>query len=642
MTRFPLRALSRAALALAGATAFAPAYAQASSPASSSSSSPIPAGEGALGPVIVTGTREAQPLRSAVADVVLIDARTLRDSGVRSVEDALQRFGGLQMLHNGGPGQPSGYLLRGVGTSSTVVLVDGVRVGAASLGQTAFEAMSVDEIERIEVLRGPASGLYGADAVGGVIQIFTKRGQGPFNLIAHAAVGDYRSRDGHLGVSGASGGFDYAASLGRETSRGASAVRPDDQFGNYNPDKDGFRRTVASARGGFTPAAGHRIGVSASQSKLNSQYDSSNFMPDFSSDATPDFRNHLTTRLLAADYRGELSALWTTSLQLARGTDDSDTGSTGFMNRYRTERDQATWQNTLRVARDQQLVLAYEHLKERVESSAYIGTPKRRNHAVFAGYSGQFGPAAVEASLRSDDNSAYGTHTTGGLGASLALSTSLKLRAQAGTAFRAPTFNDLYFPNYGVDTLEPEKGRSLEVGLAWQGVASHAGITVYRNKVRNLIGYNPDPDGTECPAGYFGCADNVARATLKGVTIEGAHRVGDLRLRAAVDVLDAKDDDSGTRLARRAAHQETLSADYDTGVWSVGASLMFVGARPDGDVRLGGYGTVDLRAAWRFLPQWRLEARVLNVGDRDVQPVRDYQALGRQAWVGVRYDMKGF
>lgn len=640
MTRFPLRALPRAAaLAFAGATSFLPLAVHAQSTAQSSAESSV---NGALDPVVVTGTREAQSLRSAISDIALIDNKTLRDSGVTTIEDALQRFGGLQMLKNGGPGHASGYLLRGVGTNSTVVLVDGVRVGSASLGQASFEALSIDQIDRIEVLRGPASGLYGADAVGGVIQIFTKRGQGPFNLTANAAVGEYGSRDLSVGVSGEQAGFDYAASIGRETSDGASVIRPNDSFGNYNPDDDGFGRTVATGRVGFTPAKGHRIGLSATYSKLNSQYDSSNFLPDFNSDATPDFRNHLKTSVLAADYRGELSALWTTSLQVARSTDDSDSGSPGFMSRYKTERDQITWQNTLHVARGQQVVVAYEHLKDRVETDNYIGSPKRTNKAVFAGYTGEFGPAAIEASLRSDDNSAYGTNTTGGIGASYALSSSLKVRALAGTTFRAPTYNDLYFPGYGVSTLQPEKGRSVEVGLNWASANSSAGVTVYRNKVRNLIGYQPIVNGTECPAGYqYGCAGNTSRATLQGVTLDGAHRLGNLKLRATVDFLDATDDDTGSRLIRRAAHQESVSADYDTGVWSVGSSLVFVGARPDGG-QLGGYGTVDVRAAWRFLPQWRLEAKVLNVGDRDVQPVRDYQALGRQAWIGVRYDMKGF
>ncbi|CAM3802568.1 TonB-dependent receptor domain-containing protein [Roseateles saccharophilus] len=593
-----------------------------------------------LEPVVVTGTREAQPLRRSVADIVLVDSDTLRDSGVDTVEEALRRFGGLQILRNGGPGQSSGYFLRGTGTSSTLVLVDGVRVGSATLGQAEFESMSLAQVDRIEVLRGPASSLYGA---GGVIQIFTRRGQGPLQVSGAAAVGSYGSAEGSLAVSGSQGAFDYAASVAHERSRGVSAIRPNDQFGNYNPDNDGFKRSSGSVRLGFTPMEGHRIGLNASESKLNAQYDSAEYPPpDYKPDPSPDFRNRLTTRLVAADYRGRISDLWTTTLQAAHNTDDSLSGGTVLsLARYKTDRDQFTWQNALKLDPDQQLMLAYEQMREEVRADAFASKLKRTNKAGVLGYAGQFGPAALEASLRRDDNSAYGGNTTGSIGASYALTSTLKLRALAGKTYRAPTFNDLYFPGYGVATVRPEKGRSAELGLNWLSGSSSASLTVYRNKVRDLIGYDPDPSHTDCPSGYFGCASNVSRATLQGATLAATHRLGNLSLRASVDVLDAQDDITHKRLNRRAAHQESLSADYDAGAWSAGASLTDIGARPDSGITLGAYALLDLRASWRFMPQWRLEAKVLNAGDHRVEPVRDYQGLGRQAWIGLRFDTKG-
>lgn len=595
-----------------------------------------------LEPVIVTGTREAQPLSRSAADVVLIDSQQLRDGGATSVEDALRQYAGLQVNRNGGPGQSVGYFLRGTGASGTIVLLDGVRVGSATLGQASIESLSLSQIDRIEVLRGPASSLYGADGVSGVIQIFTKRGSGAPHVTAHLAAGEDASRQGAVGVSGAVGGFDYAANLGHEASDGVSAIRPNDQFGNYNPDRDGFKRNSGTVRLGFTPAEGHRIGLNASRSKLNAQYDGADYPPpNYTADPSADFRNHLTTEVLAADYRGRINPLWTTTVQVARSSDEANSGGR-TLTLYKTERDQVTWQNALRFAPDQQLVLAFEHLGEKVTGDVYANVPKRTNKAYIAGYSGQFGAAGLEASLRHDDSSAYGTNTTGSLGGRYAISSSLSLRALAGTTFRGPSFNDLYYPGYGVRTLRPEEGRSIELGLNWQSGASTAAATVYRNKVKNLIGYDPDSSGTTCPPGYFGCAGNTSRATLEGVTLSGGHRWGGFSLRATVDFLDAKDDRTGTRLTRRAAHQESLSADYDGGAWSAGASLTDIGARPDGGARLGGYALLDLRASWRFLPQWRLEAKVLNAGDRRVEPVRDYQGLGRQAWVGVRFDTKGF
>ena len=237
----------------------------------------------------------------------------------------------MQLARNGGPGQNSGYFLRGASSNSTVVLVDGVRVGSATLGQTELESLSLAQIDRIEVLRGPASSLYGADAVGGVIQIFTKRGDGATSISGQAEYGRYNSRLGTLGISGGQNGFDYAISGGRERSRGISAVRPNDQFGNFNPDDDGYSRNFGNLQLGFTPTPGHRIGVILMSSKLNAQYDSAEFNPPaFNADPSPDFRNHLKTSVASIDYRGQVSSLWTTTLQASRNIDDLNSGGTSL------------------------------------------------------------------------------------------------------------------------------------------------------------------------------------------------------------------------------------------------------------------------------------------------------------------------
>ncbi len=599
----------------------------------------------ALDPVVVTGTREAQPLSRSTADLVVINAATIARSTADSVEDLLRREAGLQLVRTGGPGQSTGFFTRGAGTSSTLVLIDGVRIGSATLGQAELEALSLSQIDRIEVLRGPGSSLYGADGVGGVVQIFTRRGIGAPRFTARAAYGRYRSSEGDVGVSGSQGPFDYALSLGHEGSRGVSSVFPNDANGYFNPDDDGYARNNGSLRLGYTPAKGHRIGISVVEAKLHSRYDSGDFDPvTFGFDPSPDFRGFLTTRVVSADYRGELSSVWTTSVQLSHNVDDLTSGGSS-LSRFITFRDQATWQNLLRLSADQQVVLAYEHVGEKAGGDVYAFQPARRNNAVIAGYSGHFGSSDVQADVRRDDNSVYGGNTTGRIGYAYEVLPGLKLRALAGTTFRAPTFNDLFYPDYGVKTVQPERGRSVELGVNWQRGDTSAAATVYRNRVRNLIAYQPDrgfcpPD----PAFDFGCAGNVGRAKLQGATITASQRWGGLDVRATVDLVDATNADTGHRLARRAAHQENLSADYGVGAWTVGGALLVVGKRPDfenGSAVLGGYGVVDLKATWRLRPQWRLETKLLNALDHRIEPVRDYQGLGRQAWIGVRFDSQG-
>ena len=602
----------------------------------------IAAAQAQLDRVIVTGTREPQPLSQSAADVVVIDAATIRDSAADSVEDLLRIEAGIQLARNGGPGQTSGYFVRGASTNGTVVLIDGVIVGSASLGQASFDALTLDQIDHIEVLRGPASSLYGANAVGGVIQIFTRRGDGPPRPTAHLAGGSYRSYLGSAGISGSQGGFDYAAMIGREASGGVSAVRPNDRFGNSNPDDDGYGRNFGNLKLGYTPAAGHRIGVNVVASELDARYDGADVNPpDYLPDASPDFRNHLRSTIVAIDYSGVISPVWTTTLQGAQNFDDAKGGG-ATLSEFKTRREQVLWQNALRWSADHQLMLAYEYLREQVSGNVFSDEPRRNNNGFVAGYAGRFGAAGLQASVRFDDNSAYGNNTTGSLGATWQATSQFKLRALAGTTFRAPTFNDLYYPGYGVSTIKPEQGRSIEAGALWQSGSANASATVYRNDVDDLIGYDPDPNGTNCPPGYFGCAGNVARARLQGATFSFGQQWGGWDVSATVDLLDATDRDTGERLPRRAAHQETLAVNYTYGAWTVGASAIGVGSRPDGGVTLGAYGILNLLAYWRFAPQWRLEARLLNALDKDVEPMRDYQGYGLQAWIGVRFDDKGF
>ena len=600
------------------------------------------AAQATLTPVVVSGSREPQPIDRLTADVVVIDAERIRNSTADSLEDLLRREAGMQVSRTGGPGQNAGVFIRGAGSGNTVVLIDGVRIGSGTLGLVELEAIGLAQIDHIEVLRGPASSLYGADAVGGVVQIFTRRGEGDPRFTFYGAVGELGSGEANVGVSGAQGGFDYAASAGRQRSNGVSALAPGDRFGSYNPDADGYTRDTAQLKLGYAPAAGHRIGLNVVASRLNSQYDSSEYAPpSYAQDASPDFRNKLDTSVVSLDYRGQLSQALVLSGQLAHNDDDLKSGA-NIVERFRTQRDQLTAQAAWKPEAGQQVVLAYEHLNEKVHSDSYLADESRRNDALVVGYTGQFGVQVLQADLRGDRNSVYGSNPTGRLGWSMEVASGVRVRALAGSTFRAPSFNELFYPGYGVSTVTPERGRSVELGMNWRAGASEAALTVYQNQVHDMIGY--ETDNTLCPADpsyQYGCARNIGRARMRGATLSGAYNAGGLRISGVIDVLDARDLDTNNRLARRAAHQESLSADYTFGAWSVGAELLAVGSRPDGGVELGSYETLDLRARWRFASQWQLEAKLLNATDRHIEPARDYQSVGRQAWIGVRFDSKG-
>ena len=601
------------------------------------------AAQTALPPVVVTGTREATPLDRVVADLVVIDAERIRASSADSLEDLLRREGGIQMSRNGGPGQNAGVQIRGANASSTVVLIDGVRAGSATLGQFALETLSLAQIERIEILRGPGSSLYGADAVGGVVQIFTRRGDAAAPRVsAHAAIGTRRSSEADFAASGGSGTLDYALGLSHEGSRGVSAVKPGDRFGLFNPDDDGYRRSSAQFAGGVRLAEGQRLGVRLLTSRLRSHYDGAEFNPPaFAADASPDFRTRATSQVASLDYRAVLSPQWTSSVQLSKQRDDLMAGGT-TLSRFDTRRDQLTWQTAWTPQVGHVVVGAFERINESVDTSSYTA-PQRGNSAFVLGYSGRFGMHQLQADARHDRNSAYGGVSTGKVGWSISPAPGWTLRAVAGSAFRAPSFNDLYFPGYGVPTVGPERSRSVEIGAGWTGTDAAFRATLYRNRVKGLIGF--EPDRKFCPADPsfdFGCARNVDRARLQGATLTASKRLGALDLRAVVDFLDAKDSATGQRLPRRAAHQETLDASWRAGAWTWAATLLAVGARPEAGARLAAYEILDLQTRYRFAPRWQWEAKLLNATDRRYEPALDYQSVGRQLFVGLRYDGVGF
>ena len=591
--------------------------------------------------VVVTGSREPLSVDRLAADVVIIDAQTVQTTTADSLGDLLRKEAGVQLMRAGGPGQGTTAMIRGANGGQTVVLIDGVRQGSATLGLAALEQISLTSIERIEVLRGPASSVYGADAVGGVVQIFTKRADEYSPLTASWAQGGYGSKTWSVTTGTRQSAWDASASMSRESSRGVSVLRPGDRFGNYNPDADGYSLQTVQAQWGFKPSATQRLGLSVLRTSLNAQYDGSEYLPpDYLPNANVDFRNRVVTEVAALDWKGQWEA-WRLSARVAHSTDDAKQGAT-HPERYRTVRDQTTTQAAKDLAAWGQAVVALEHLEEQAQSTGYFQSVSRINEAVVGAWTGTVGAWSWQLDGRRDHSSDFGTVHTARAGAAWTLQPGLKLRILWGTTFRAPSFNDLVYPGYGVPTLRPERGQSFEMGARWQSGAVFAEATRFVNRVRDLIGY--EGDRTWCPAdpAYdYGCARNINRARLQGLSWNGGGAWGPWSLKGQWEFLDAKDIQTGARLSRRAAQQGHLRLQWSQRDWQWSAALMHLGARPDAGVRLAPETTLDLMGQWQLQPQWTVQFKWLNVTDQSVVPSRDYQGLGRQAWVVLRYEAQG-
>ncbi|HKU87046.1 MAG TPA: TonB-dependent receptor [Casimicrobiaceae bacterium] len=581
-----------------------------------------------LDPVVVTASRSPQRLLDLVADVTVLDAEQIASGGLQGVVELLAHQPGVEIIRNGGPGATSGVFLRGANAAQTLVLIDGMRVASASSGAAALEAIPPDQIERIEILRGPASSLYGADAIGGVIQIFTKRGRTGFHANASASYGTYDTAAGSAGIAGGNATANGALNVAGRRSDGYNAIVNPANF-SYDPDRDGYRDASVSAHGELRFAADHALSMQYFRNRLDNQFDAGDAFDD---------RTITTVTTWQAALEDRLTPAWKSRLSAGEGNDESvskfATGDFPFATRQR----QYAWQNDVMLPAGD-LTLALERREERVDASAGFAVTSRDTNAVTGIYRLLAGEHAVQANLRHDDSSQFGGKTTGAFAWGYRFAPGWRVTASAGTAFRAPTFNDLYFPGFSNPALSPETSRNIEAGLyanGWQGALYwQAGALAYRNRVRDLIVF-------QCDANFNCLPNNVANATLEGVTLTADLLWEGTTLRASLDLQSPTDDDTGHLLPRRARRHGALSVSQPLGPAHVIVEVVASSARYDDAEnlrRLGGYAIVNLALEWTIGTKTTLFVRGENVFDRDYALAADFSTGGARVFAGFRWSM---
>jgi vitamin B12 transporter len=331
-----------------------------------------------LAPVVVTASRTPQTAADVLSDNIIITSEEIRRSGHTSLVDLLQQKRGMEISRNGGPGTNSSVFIRGAENKQSIVLIDGVRIGSASLGGASWSAIPLSQIDRVEIVYGPLSTLYGADAIGGVVQIFTKKGEGAPHFTASAGLGTYATRSLDAGVSGASEGdhrFRYSISAAHEESTGFSATKP----GNFsfNPDKDGYTKDSASGQFSLELAKGHELGLIFLHGRLDAEVDLG--------PSAYNARGVTQLGSYAVYSKNQFLPEWNSRLQLSRSMDKSDSLSSTSVDRANTTQDFISWQNDLSVGSDV-LQLLFERREEKVDSTtaAVIGT--RTTNSAAASY----------------------------------------------------------------------------------------------------------------------------------------------------------------------------------------------------------------------------------------------------------------
>lgn len=608
-------ALSSLALAIATPSAFAQTSA-----------------EPAIDPIIITATRTPQLASSVLSDTVLIGPEEIARSGAESITDLLQRQSGIEVSSNGGAGTTSNVYLRGANGNQNVVLVDGVRIGSSTTGAANWSAIPLSAVDHIEIVYGPLSTLYGADAIGGVIQIFTKQGAGTPRVSATAGVGSYNLRTYDASVTGATEGdhpVRYAFSLGKAKSDGFSATTPANTY-NYNPDKDGYNKDSAAGQVALQLAKGQEVGLVFLQSRLNAQYDDG---------ATADPRTIQKLDTLAIFSKNQVLPIWASQVQLGQSQDKENDSTYGSINTKQTD---ITWQNDIKVGVDTLQVL-FDHRKEQVASDSTPAlTGERNTNSVAASYNLKRDAQLVSFSLRDDDSSQYGSKATGAVAYGYRFSSALRASASYGTSFRAPSFNELYYPGYGTANLKPESGHNLETGLYFNDGTSQLSAVYYHNQISDLIVY-ASPCPTTPTDDTSGCAYNVNRALLEGLTVSARRQFGPVNLSGSVDFQDPRDETTGLQLARRAKQHANFTSEYGAGALKGGLELQLSGRRFDGynnSTTLGGYGVLNLFATYQVAADWSILARWNNAANKQYELANGYATAGSNLFAALRYNMK--
>ncbi len=582
-------------------------------------------------PIVVTATLGPKTVGESLSSVTVIGRDSIRQQQPAELKGLLDAQPGLSVISNGGYGKQTSVFARGTGSESTILLVDGVRLKSATSGGAPWMYVPPQLIDRVEIVRGSRSVLYGADAVGGVVQVFTPRAGTGNDGWVEAGAGNLNTQQVGAGVSTQQGANRFSLNGNHFVTDGTN-VRAG------GADK-GYRSTAGSASVSHEFSRGGEARMVILRNEGNTQFEGGN--TDF------------VAQILGLSLKTRPGDNWTSRVQFSEARDQQSTESPAYgPSQFDTRTRTARWENTL-TSGTHELVIGAEHRTDEVDGSIAFDQTSRTNTALFGQSFLNWGPTHVQLGLRADDNEAYGRQETGAVALGQDIDQQHRVRMSYRTSFRAPTFNDLYYPfeNYGGFSysgnpdLKPEKAGAFEVGVRGQYQHGFWDLALYQNDIDNLI--------VIAYSGTTSQPTNVERARIRGAELSGGLTWADWTVKAGVSVIDPRDRDSDRRLARRTGKTFRLDVDRSLGSWNLGGSVRAEGYRYDdkaNTTRLPGYGTLDLHSVWHIAPHWQGALKLNNVLDKRYQTgigydsstfaPFEYLAVGRTVFLSLRYDLK--
>lgn len=576
----------------------------------------------AIDEVVVTA-KTNQTLADVLPTSHVLTSADILSLNAIDLPDLLDHISGINITPTGGRGSTTGVFIRGTSTSQTIILIDGIRVGSATLGQAALNSYPLDAIERIEVIKGPLSAIYGADAVGGVIQIFTKSHLDGLGIATVTIGSDSLFEYGlTLGAGNENNGFIISAHAQDTDGIDHTSLLTDD-----NDDLDAYEETSFSlaARGQLSDSTKVKLSILSTDNKVD--VDNPFFGSGFG------LMNETKTLSSALNLSTEFSEqlTWTTTLGL---NNDEFSANGDFPSVFTTDRESLASELSFKVSNTTSITLGVDYYSEDIETgTTTFPTTGRDNKGAFGLFQSDFGKASLVASFRYDDNSAYGSDTNGSIAANYDFSDDLRLVLSYGTGFVAPSFNFLYFPFFGNPDLLAEESDSLELSLLGQKGNMEWRVSAYKTDIKNLFSFDPNTF----------LAANISSAEIKGVEFEVSTQIAEWQLHANLDLLSAKDAITGGKLDDRAETSLLISASRELDKFRLSFDLRAENGRHDlRGTELSSYGLFDIRAAYEVNDDFTISAKMENLFDKDytinlINETERYNTRGRQAKLTLRY-----
>ena len=606
--------------------------------------------------LVTTPTRKSENQKNIIANTTVITEEEIEQAGLSSLSELLQKQSGIEISNLGGPGKVSSINIRGTSSTHSIILLDGMRIGASTSGMTAIENLPLSQIEKIEIVRGPASSLYGQDGIGGVIQIFTKKGREGFHPYLSIGYGRYQTKQLNAGISGGNKTTSYALNISGTNTDGFSAFVPDSSKASntQNLDKDKYKNRSISSTLSYNLNKDYKIDLQYFLTTGRNMFDNrfANSSPD------QNYRDKSKQEVYAMKTTGQINKLWESSIKIGKSTDlysaqqhynmDTFVYDPDVVDLYETTQYQMTWQNNIKLNKGS-LVMLYDFLQEKIDTTDLYDKTKRTNNGFVLGYNIEYNQNTLQTSLRKDLNSQYNNETTGNIGYAYQINPQWKISSSFGTAFVAPSFNYLYSSvdswALGNPDLKPEKSKNIEGSIKYQDNSKSFSLTAYQNAIKDFIIYEAIAENSRTNT------QNLNEAKIQGVTLTGDQSFEHIQLKGSLTAESPKNKDTNKYLPRRAKLYGNLSINYYIQEWIFGIEQIGSGSRYDDKAnnnKIEGYMITNLIANFALNEKTTINFRLDNAFDKAYALAYEgsqssstgyiYQTPGRSLYTNLRYD----